>query len=91
MLVAVFEPGTRVSTLTLQTIFYFLNPFIMCPCCIGQDIADRHTADVLRCTGDEVAVVLLHLIHVRVTHDYLATNDSEFVILFAHLTPLDSN
>ena len=33
--------------------------------------------------------VLLHLSHVRVTHDYLATNDSKFVSLFAHLIPLD--
>ena len=48
--------------------FNVLKPFNVCPVALG--IADRNTTD------DEVAVVVLHLIHVRVTHDYFVTNDS---------------
>ena len=70
-----------------QEIVNFLNPLIVCPCCIKQDTADRKNADVW-CTGDEVAEVLLHLNHDRITNNYLSTNDSEFVSLFAHFTSL---
>ena len=50
----------------------------MCPCCTGQDIADRHTIDVLRCTGDEVAEVVLHVTHV--SREYRG-EDQQFLFL----------
>ena len=83
----VYEPDTYVATVVFQEIVNFLNPLIVCPCCIKQDTADRKNADVW-CTGDEVAEVLLHLSHDSITNNYLSTNDSEFVSLFAHFTSL---
>ena len=83
----VYESDTRVATVIFQEFVNSLNPLIVCPCCIRQDTADRHNADVW-CTGDEVAEALLHLSHDRITNNYLATNDSEFVSLFAHFTPV---
>ena len=58
--------------------FYFLKPFIVCPCCTGQHIDDRHTIDVLRCTGDEVAEVVLHVTHV--SREY-RVEDQQFLFL----------
>ena len=85
----VYESDTHVATVIFQEIVNFLNPLTVCPCCIRQDTAGRHNADVW-CTGDEVAEVLRHLSHDRITNNYLATNDSEFGSLFAHFTPRHS-
>ena len=37
----VYEPDTYVATVVFQEIVNFLNPLIVCPCCIKQDTADR--------------------------------------------------
>ena len=42
----VYESDTRVATVIFQEVVNSLNPLNVCPCCIRQDTADRHNADV---------------------------------------------
>ena len=87
--VVVDKPGTRIATLSFKEIVYFLNFVVLCPRCGRQNTADRNLLYSLCCRGDEVAEVLLHLLHICVFRNSIAVHDSQFVSVFADVAPLD--